>query len=288
MTLQSLTVVLNVADAAACRAELECQRAPLDRAWSALPGLHTGCLAWLPAAYGESAALLLECTFEGTLPALAAAWFSLAGAALSALFQHVAGAPRVASAQELLSLLSVQARRATACAEPSELSGVEAGFGRRVRLALRTTWASVRRRAAPPGLESEADEQRRTDVGLQELTAGVPLLHAVRLLPGARARLKAALRDVELARIAHGARFLAHGERLLFLAYPDEPALTWSEGVTRGALPVLAGVWASSAEFVDGVWRRRAQRERRVQEFLLAHRLPVATWFNAQEVLRTA
>jgi hypothetical protein len=72
------------------------------------------------------------------------------------------------------------------------------------------------------------------------------------------------------------------GERLVFLAYPAQTALLWSERVAGHALRPLSRVWAQVPEFAGRPWQRRRRRIRNLQQFLLDGRVPVAVWFNAR------
>ena len=278
--LQSLTLVLGVLDECACRAELDQRHASWERAFAASPGLHTACVAVLPSSAGAMTALLLEFSFEGELSAFAATLFALAGDELNALLVHCEGRRSLASARDLTAFLRSEARRSVALGEPRR----DARLGPRswlwaVRDAVRSlAWS--RRQSAPP-ISADELEAQRSAVGLQEWQSGVPLLHASLLLPepAARDRVKRALRDVEWASAPPG-RFLLVGQRLLFLAYPAERALLYSERASQAACLALARVWANTCGFPALPWLGRARRERRLQDYLLDYRVPVAAWFN--------
>ena len=273
-------LVLGVSDAAACQAELQQQRDPLERGFRASLGLQTACLALLPARGGAPGALLFECTFAGELVALASTLFTHLGAALNSLFLQCAGAPAPSSAHELAAFLRSEARRACSLGEEGHAAPlIPRGWPSALFDAIRLVGLGA---SAELPLTAAELEAQRSAVGLQEWQLGVPLLHAAWLSPepSARAHLKRALRSTEHA-VAPRARFLLVGQRLLFLAYPSERALLWSERASHAACFTLARIWANTRGF-PGLGRlRRARRERRVQDYLLDYRVPVAVWFNA-------
>jgi hypothetical protein len=115
---QSLTVVAPVNDAAACAATLGQARRALEAAFAQVPGLHTACVALLPALPGATeSALLFECMFEGGMLTLVEALVQLAGPELCAVLAHSAGFPEAAQARAVAQFLSGRACRATACAD---------------------------------------------------------------------------------------------------------------------------------------------------------------------------
>jgi hypothetical protein len=117
---------------------------------------------------------------------------------------------------------------------------------------------------------------------MQDWQPGAPLLHVARLPAAERARVKRALRALEQDPVLEpSARFLVHGERLLFFNYPAPIAWLWSERVSRTALEALTCIWAALPEFGARPWLGRARRARDLQRFLLDGRAPVAAWFNA-------
>ena len=284
---QSLTVVVGVADAERCATELELRRDALQAGWARMPGLHSACLALLPPSTlpATDAALLFECSFDGPFAELKDALFAYVGEALNAVLSHCDGYPVTASAPAFAEYLGARARRSAALRESDEPVAIEVSMWRRVQRA----FDSLRPRSPVASHEAEL-EPRRGAVGLQEAVPGVPLLHVARLIEGARARhlLTNALRDVELepARFDHGARFLVHGERLLFLAYPNQNAPRWSERLSQAALATLSLIYRNARGFSGSPLSRRARRERRLQQFLLDGRVPVAAWFNARAPLR--
>jgi hypothetical protein len=280
--LQSLTLVLEVSDLSACLAELVSQRASLERGWAALPGLQSACLAALPGAAGASAALLLEFSFEGDLAAFTTTLFANVGAELNALLRHCEGRRSLSSARELTTFFGAEARRADPLGEarqapPLSLRRWLFALCDRVRLL-----ASTGSQGVAPMSAGELEE-RRSAVGLQEWYSGVPLLHSSWLLPepSARDRVKRALRDLERSAAPRG-RFLLVGQRLLFLAYPGENPLLYSERLSHAACFDLARVWGNTAGFPALALLRRARRERRLQDYLLDYRVPVAAWFKAR------
>ena len=288
---QSLTVVLDVADVCACQTALTEQGAALERCWAQIPGLLTACLALLPPlSVGRSGALLLECSFVGTLAGLVEALCDGAGPALSAVLGECDARLALAGAPELTQFLSEHAQRAVPFGEPtardSELAPMRWLQARLDQLRL----CFVPLRSDALAWNAEELELRRSAVALQEPERGAPLLHVAWLVEGALPRVRRALRDVELepAQLGHGARFLLHDERLLFFAYPCELALGWSERASEAALFTLSRIWMNARGFANMAWLRRARRERRLQNYLLDYRVPVGAWFNAGQSLRRA
>jgi hypothetical protein len=284
---QSLTVIVNVIDVPSCAAALGQARRPLETAFAQLPGLDTACLALLPPLPGTSeSALLFESLFEGPLLALIEALLGLAGPEFCGLFAHSAGFPEAADARAVSAFLSARACRAAACAD-SESPAVHVDFWERARtlVAARFRWPT---RPAEVAVDASDLERRRGAVGMQDWQPGVPLLHVARLPDDARsrARVRRALRALEQVPMERAARFMVHGERLLFLAYPAQNAQLWSEQVSLTALASLTRVWADVPELRVSPWLRRQRRARRLQRFLLDGRAPVAAWFNAQARLR--
>ena len=286
---QSLTVIVEVSDAASCAAALGQARRALEAAFTQLPGLHTACVALLPALPGAGeSALLVECMFEGSMLTLVLALLGLAGPELCSVLAHSADFPEPASARAVCRFLSARACRAAACAD-SESPPVPAGFWERARavIAARRYWPT---RAALVSVDAGGLERRRGAVGMQDWQPGVPLLHVALLSHDtrSRARLRSALRALELVQtpLERAARFMIHGQRLLFLAYPAQPAQLWSEQATRTALRPLTRIWANSAELRISPWAPRKRRARHLQRFLLDGRAPVAVWFNAHARLR--
>jgi len=281
---QSLTVILEVSDATSCAAALGQARRALEAAFAQLPGLHTACVALLPALPGAAeSALLFECMFEGPMLTIVLALLGLAGPELCGVLAHSADFPALASARAVSEFLSARACRAAACAD-SESPPVPADFWERARAV-----ASARRfwptRPAGVAVDASELERRRGAVGMQDWQPGVPLLHVARLPDDtrSRARVRRALRALELEQtpLERAARFMIHGQRLLFLAYPAELAQLWSEQVSRTALCPLTLVWANSPELRVSPWAPRKRRARHLQRFLLDGRVPVAVWFNA-------
>ncbi len=282
---QSLTVILEVSDVTSCAAALGQARRALEAAFAQLPALHTACLALLPALPGATeSALLFECMFEGSMVSIVRALLGLAGPELCAVLAHSVDFPEPASTRAVSEFLSARACRAAACAD-SESPPVPADFWERARAiaCARRYWPT---RRAEVAVDSSELERRRGAVGMQDWQPGVPLLHVARLPDDtrSRARVRRALRAVELEQtpLERAARFMIHGRRLLFLAYPAEPAQLWSERVSRTALCPLTRVWANSPELRVSPWAPRKRRARHLQRFLLDGRAPVAIWFNAR------
>lgn len=280
----SLTVLLPVPDddAEPCRMELQRQRAALERGWAEIPGLISACLAVLPAAPGTRPALLLECSFETSFTELSHACFVRLGPELSAVFGHCEGYPKSADARAFADYLGSRAQRSFAFAASVSQSELGRRFWR---------WLDA---IGPAHLRSAvvADEPmleaRRSAIGMQEPVPGVPLVHVTTLRRGSRARLMRALRDLPFvpAPVVHDARFLLDGPRLVFVAYPSENAARWSERLSRVALDAGTRIWRNCQEFSGLLAVRRARRERRLAQFVLEHRIPVAAWFNARAPLR--
>jgi hypothetical protein len=286
---QSLTVIAPVSAAAACAAALGQARRPLEAAFAELPGLHTACLALLPALPGvNESALLFECRFEGSLPDMVLALLGLAGPEFCGIFAHCTGFPEAAEARAISAFLSAQACRAAAFAD-SESPPLRVDFWERARtvLAARLRWPTKARVVV---VDASDLERRRSAVGMQDWQPGVPLLHVARLPDDARSRahVRRALRAIEQepAPLERAARFMLHGQRLLFLAYPAQNAQLWSEQVSLSALDSLTQVWADVPELGVNPWLPRKRRARRLQRFLLDGRAPVAAWFNAHARLR--
>jgi hypothetical protein len=275
---QSLTVVAAVRDGTACLAALTRHRFALEAAFARVAGVESACLAVLPALPGaDSNALFLECSFQGSLRALALGLFAHAEPEIRAIFGHCTALSSTFDATSFALYLSAQARRANA----SPLCVLDHWARlRRLRNALlaRCHWPS---RAPVP--DADALESRRGAVGMQDWQPGVPLLHVARLPAHARARVKRALRALEQDPVLDPrARFLLHGDLLLFFAYPPQIAWLWSERVARVSLAPLTRVWAGVPEFRVLPWLRRARRARALHRFLLDGRVPVSVWFNAQ------
>ena len=230
---QSLTVLSVVADAEACATELAAARLAVEAAFREISGLHTACLAVLPPEGGVPV-LLFECSFEGPLRDLLGVLFARCAPEMRRIFRHCADFPEPADGPAFAALMSARACRAVACAD-SESMLPEPDIAQRLRTALasRCYWQRER-----PRVDARELERRRAAVGLQDWQPGVPLLHVARVAQGSRARLRAALRAIELepGPIDYAARFLRHGEQLVFLAYPSENALLWSELVSSRAL----------------------------------------------------
>jgi hypothetical protein len=280
----SLTVILPLLDAAACRSDLERQRPALERGWAKVPGLISACLAILPSDEspdGAPPALLFECSFETDFADLMFASFMAYGQELSAVLRHCAQYPESADAQLFADYLGTRARRSSAFGS---------GHAQRGELELRRgLWRALDGLATfsvvpAPQLTEEELEARRLAVGLQEPIPGVPLVHVAWPLPGSRPRLRRALRELEREPPAtpHDVRFLLSGTRLVFMAYPSQNAQRWSERLSQVALAPCARVWRNCRGFMRLLGARRARRERRLQEFVLEHRIPVAAWFNAR------
>jgi hypothetical protein len=281
---QSLTVIVEISDAASCATTLGQTRRVLEAAFAQLPGLRTACLALLPPLPGASdPALLFECLFDGTLLGLLAALLASAGPELCAVFAHCAGFPEPACARSWCEFLSARACRATPFADADSPS-VQLDLWERARtvVAAHCYWP---RKAGEVSVDAADLERRRSAVGLQDWQPGVPLLHVAWLPDDARtrARVRRALRVLELeaAPLEAAARFMLHGQRMLFLAYPAQNAQLWTEHVSRSALGSLTRIWASVPEFRRRPWLRRKRRVRHLQRFLLDGRTPVAAWFNA-------
>lgn len=277
-SLQSLIVLLPLMDAEQCTALLAQQRAALEAGWLELPRLRSACFAVVPASRREPASLLFECTFTGELSALASALSARLGAQLEPLFAQCEGGRRVASASALYELLGRNARRAARAGQvrPSASEALASAWRRlRARLTL-----SVR---APRAEPRAADyEQRRSAACLQQGAPGVPLLHLSHVLPEAQRRAKRGLRDLELGHVGvqGAARFWLSGDRLLLLAYPDEPAPVWAERTSRSALAALSALWLDTREFAAAP-ARSEPRARYLWRFLLDERVPVGAWFKA-------
>jgi hypothetical protein len=276
---QSLTLLVSVTDADACAAALAQGRSACETAFAENPRVHTASLALLPPLAGTSA-LLFECVFDGSLRDCLGALFLGCAPELNQIFRHCAGFPDSVDAGAFAELVSARASRAVACPDSESTRG-DADPLQRLRAAwsARWYWPSEHAERDPSELE-----RRRAAVGMQDWQPGVPLLHVARVPTRARARLRAALRALALdtTPIEHGARFLVQGERLVFLAYPGQPALLWSERVAGSALRSLSRVWAQVPEFAGRPWQRRRRRVRNLQQFLLDGRVPVAVWFNAR------
>jgi len=288
---QSLTLVVPLTDAEACRAALRARAARLEQGWAKLPDLHTACLALVPSESSDGAShegLLLECCFDGSLSDFAAVLFQSVGDELSGVLGHCEGYPVAADTRTFTAYLSERARRAVAFRSAPDPAPAERGWLRRLRAVLDLARLACAIRSKPHTDARSVDqiEAQRVAVAMQEPEPGVPLLHVARLLPEPRARqrLKRALRDVELesACLERGARVLLHGEQLLFLAYPDQSAPRWSERTSELALPTLTRIWANTVGFLQPRCARRALRARQLSRFLLDYRLPVAAWFNAR------
>jgi hypothetical protein len=281
---QSLTVIVDVGDAEACAATLGQSRLALEAAFAQLPGVHTACLALLPALPGApESVLLFECSFEGAMLTLIEALLRLAGSEFCRIFGHSAGFPETAETRAVSEFLSARACRATACAD-SESPPVSVDFWQRARafVAARRYWPTKAARITPDASELE---RRRGAVGMQDWQPGVPLLHVARLPDDtrSRARVRRALRALELAQppLERAARFMIHGQRLLFLAYPAQQAQLWSERASLTALSSLTRVWADSPELGGSPWSPHKRRARHLERFLLDGRVPVAAWFNS-------
>ena len=280
----SLTVILPLLDSAGCEAELERRRPALERGWAKVPGLVSACLAILPADAGpESAqpALLFECSFDADFADLLFVSFTAFGQELSAVLRHCAEYPASADVRSFSDYLSARARRSSAFGSGAAPSG-ELDLRRSAWRVLDALPVPNAARGAEPS--EEALEARRLAVGMQEPVPGVPLVHVAWLLPGARPRLKRALRELERepSAAAHDARFLLDGPRLVFVAYPNENAQRYSERLSQVAFRPCTRIWRNSRGFVRLWGARRARRQRRLQEFVLEHRIPVAAWFNAR------
>jgi hypothetical protein len=286
--LQFLTLLAAVTDPLSCERELERRARDLAAGWSRVPGIRTACLALLPAVRHAPCALLFESTFTGDLSDFASTLWRELGPELSAIFQHCEGYPARAEAPELATFLRARARRATPLFARSPGDGdmhpyrVARRCAAQLSFAAELVWAG--RASASPPLDQRALEQRWAAVGFQESEPGVPLVHVAEILPraGARRRLTRALRAIEGAVDAPGARFLHDRERLVFLAYPRERAARFSERLSQVADRLLGRIWAQTRGFPHvGPLVRRALRRRRIERFMLAERVPVAVWFNA-------
>jgi len=280
----SLTVVLPLLDAHACRLELERQRFALEHGWAKVPGLISACLAVLPEQGGPERAppaLLLECSFETGFVDLMFVSFRVLGQELSAVLKHCAEYPEAPDFARFSDYLGSRARRSSAFGSGPAADN-ELSLGQRVWRVLDAL--HVRSAAATEAPTEDELEARRLAVGMQEPTPGVPLVHVAWLVPGARARVKRALRELEREPSAgeHDARFLLDGARLVFVSYPNQDAQRWSERLSQEALAPCARIWRNSHGYPRSWAARRARRERRLQEFVLEHRIPVAAWFNVR------
>ncbi len=279
-TRQSLTVVFVVTDVAACGAALARHRAAVEAAFVQMTDLDHACLALLPPLPGAAdGALFLESSFGGALAELLGALFRLAEAEIGDIFASCAAFPDAADARTFTAYVSARARRAHAAANGGKPNGWRRAHS---ALAARCYWPS-----SPAQPDAAELEQRRGAVGMQDWQPGAPLLHVARMPTEAhrRARLKRALRalDQDALPLEASARFLMHGDRLLFVAYPAQIALLWSERVSRVALAPLTRIWSAVPAFQGQPWLRRARRARQLQRFLLDGRTPVGVWFNAAE-----
>lgn len=280
----SLTVVLPLREAGACQLEIEQQRPAIERGWANVAGLNGACLAVLPGGPGpeqDPPALLWECTFEGEVADLMSATFARIGAELSGVLEHCLDAPVAVDERSFADYVLARARRSWAFgpgAQPKDWTEIVPAAWRLLD--------ALRYPSAPALCEaSEAElEARRLAVGMQEPLAGVPLVHVAWLLPGTLHRTKRALRDVGRAPppVEHDARFLLAGTRLVFVASPSMNAQRWSERLSQQGLEPCARLWRNSHGFSWPFGARRARRARRLQEFVLEHRIPVAAWFNAR------
>jgi hypothetical protein len=286
---QSLTVVVEVADATSCAVALGQSRRALEAAFAELAGLHTACLALLPAGPGASeSALFFECLFEGSLLEMLGALLGLAAPEVREVFAHCAGFPEPLEARSFARFLAARASRASAYAD-SASPPVQLDLWERARriVAAHCHWPM---KSVQIALDPSELERRRGAVGMQDWQPGVPLLHVARLPDDARARahVRRTLRAIELEQAPRqlAARFVLHGQWLLFLAYPAQNAQLWTEQVSRSALASLTRIWASAPEFRGRRWLPRKRRVRHLQRFLLDGRAPVAAWFNAQARLR--
>jgi len=280
----SLTVVLPLRDAAACRVAIERQRLAIERGWAKVPGLISACLATLPGdqrSDAASPALFVECTFESELADLMSALFSVIGAELSSVLAHCAEYPELADARGFAGYLAERARRSSAFASGSLPRGMLDLNG--IVWRLLDTFALPNAGSLIETSEEEL-EARRSAVGMQEPIQGVPLVHVAWLLPRAIARTKRALRD--LGRVSepveHDARFVLDGTRLLFVAYPSSPAQCWAERLSQRGFGPCARIWRNARGFSLPFGVRRARRARWLAEFVLEQRVPVAAWFNAR------
>ncbi|MEP7050119.1 MAG: hypothetical protein ABJB12_07190 [Pseudomonadota bacterium] len=275
---QSLTVVVAVDDGPACRAALAKHRAALEAAFAEATGVQSACLALLPRPFAVQVdSLFIECSFRGSLSVVLGAAFALAESEFRAVFGCCAQFPPFCGPAGFAAYLSARAKRARASPEAGRDHW---STWRRARNALlaRCHWPSFG--AAP---NAEDLEHRRAAVGMQDWQAGVPLLHVARLPEVALSRVKRALRSLEQdALLDPHARFLLHGNCLLFFAYPPQIAWLWAERVSAATLAPLTRVWAAVPGFGVRPWVRRARRARDLHRFLLDGRAPVDAWFNAQ------
>ncbi|MEO8901978.1 MAG: hypothetical protein ABI488_08930 [Polyangiaceae bacterium] len=278
---QSLTVAVGVADYAACSAALTQGRSALEAAFTQVGGVEHACLALLAASRrATDSALFFECSFNGSLAALLTALFALAEPELVAVFGHCAEFPKAPSAPVFTEYVSARARRASA-PDASVFSDGDAMTSWRkwyTTLVARCYW-----RPSPTELDPAELELRRSAVGMQDWEPGAPLLHVAHVPVRSRSRVKRALRALEQdsAGLDPEVRFLWHGDRLLFFAFPSQIALIWSERVSRVALAPLTRIWSAVPAFRGRPWLRRARRSRELQRFLLDGRAPVGAWFNA-------
>ncbi|MEO7035609.1 MAG: hypothetical protein ABI548_16920 [Polyangiaceae bacterium] len=275
---QSLTVAVGVVDYAACSAALTRGRCSLEAAFTQVAGLEHACLAVLAASReAADSALFFECSFNGSLAALLSALFALAEPELAAVFEHCAEFPKAASAPVFAEYVSARARRASA---PVVAEGHDVASWRKwcTALVARCYWPP-----SPTAQDAAELELRRSAVGMQDWEPGAPLLHVAHVPQQSRSRVKRALRALEheSARLDPQTRFLWHGDRLLFFAFPAQIALIWSERVSRVALAPLTRVWAAVPAFQGRPWLRQARRSRELRRFLLDGRAPVGAWFNA-------
>ncbi len=282
---QSMTFVSPVRDAGSCAAALEAQRAALEVGLARVPGLLGACLALLPASPTQAAGVLFECSFVGALSDLLFTLHAGLGAELEAVLSECPGFEAGSGEPAFSEYVGARARRSAAFRAADE-PALELPW---------PAWPSVSDALPPLGgapdapLDEQELEARRSAVGMQEPLLGVPLLHVAWLPAAARARVKRALRGLELERapLERDARFLLDGERLLFLAYPTDNAQAWSERLSHVALPVFTRVWRHCRGFPRFFGQSRARRRRRLQQFVLERRVPLAVWFNAREPLRS-
>lgn len=285
--LQSLVLLLTVRDAEACQRELDRQRFALQAGWNEMLAVHTACVALLPAddAASPEAALLMECSFQGSLAEFAHALFPVMGLPLDALFAHTS-APPLTDADAFYRFLSANARRTAAFSSRPRAPRPWRAVDSLRRL------AAARSLARGSGLSPAALESRRAAVGMQERAPGVPFVHVSLLAPkpAARPRLWRALRELEFGSVHPElwVRFLIEGERLVCLAYPVEVAPLWSERISTEALLELSAIFANTRGFVGSTSMRRSRRARRLEEFLLDYRVPAGAWFSARAQLRNA
>ncbi len=282
---QSLTLLLPVRDAVACAAELEAQRAALEAGFARVPDLSGACLALLPASATQGAGLLFECSFLGPLADLLFVLFAGLGAELCAVLSQCADFPGGLAEREFAAFVTARAQRSSAFRAADD---PEYGTARLAWQRLVDAWPRFADSNAEP-IDEEALEARRLAVGMQEPLFGVPLLHVAWLSSAARPRVRRALRALEQERapLERDLRFLLDGQRLLLFAYPTDNAQLWSERLSQLALPAFTRVWRHCRGFPQFFGVRRARRQRRLREFLLEQRLPLAVWFNAEEPLRS-